>query len=264
MKRVLLAVAVVAAVVGVGMVVPQVAPVSAASFPGANGKIVFTSDRDLNFEVYAMDADGTNPTNLTNNKADDFQPSWSPDGTKIAFTSDRDGDYEVYVMNADGTNPTNLTNNSAIDEYPSWSPDGTKIAFASRRDGGDYEVYVMNADGTDPTRLTNSPLIDFQPSWQPIPTTDVDGDDDNVLDADDVCPDTVLPDVPTVGLKGARFAAQTNGTFDSGRDSLDGLYTLADTAGCSGTQIIALQGLGSGHTQYGISRGALEEFIATL
>jgi hypothetical protein len=55
-----------------------------------------------------------------------------------------------------------------------------------------------------------------------------------------------------------------SGTFDSGIDRFDGLYTLAHTAGCSGTQIIALQGLGSGHTKHGISKGALEEFIATL
>jgi len=45
-----------------------------------------------------MNTDGTNPTRLTNNDAEDEYPSWSPDGTKIAFTSDRDGNYEIYVM----------------------------------------------------------------------------------------------------------------------------------------------------------------------
>ena len=78
-----------------------------------------------------------------------------------------------------------------------------------------------------------------------------------MLDADDDCPDTVLPDEPTNGLKGARFAAQTDGTFDSGLDRFDGLYTLTDTRGCSGTQIIEIEGLGRGHTKFGISKGEL-------
>ncbi len=80
------------------------------------------SDRDGNFEIYVMNADGTAQTNLTNNPADDAFPAWSPDGTKIAFDTNRDGNFEIYVMNADGTNPTRLTDNPARDESPSWSP----------------------------------------------------------------------------------------------------------------------------------------------
>ncbi len=118
-----------------------------AAFPGTNGKIAFSSVRDGNLEIYVMNPDGTNQTNLTNNAAEDFEPAWSPDGTKIAFTSRRDGNYEVHVMNADGSNPVNLTNNSAQDGEPAWSPDGTKIAFTSLR-SGNYETYVMNADGS--------------------------------------------------------------------------------------------------------------------
>ena len=77
--------------------------------------IAFTSDRDGNFEIYVMDADGTAQTNLTNNPASDAVPAWSPDGTKIAFFSDRDGNREIYVMDADGTNPTRLTSDPALD-----------------------------------------------------------------------------------------------------------------------------------------------------
>src|SRR2546425_3331127 len=70
-----------------------------AAFPGVNGKIVFETERDDNWEVYVMNADGSGQTNLTNNPAFDAEPSWSPDGTKIAFTSSRDDASEVYVMN---------------------------------------------------------------------------------------------------------------------------------------------------------------------
>ena len=94
-----------------------------AAFPGQNGKIAFTSIRDGNTEVYKMNADGTNPKNLTNNTAYDSAPAWSPDGSKIAFTSDRDGNDEVYKMNADGTNPKNMTANPAFfDVGPDWQP----------------------------------------------------------------------------------------------------------------------------------------------
>ncbi len=68
-----------------------------------NGKIAFTSDRDGNYEIYVLNADGSEQTRITNNTASDSDPAWSPHGTKIAFTSDRDGNYEIYVMNADGS-----------------------------------------------------------------------------------------------------------------------------------------------------------------
>ena len=128
--------------------------------------IAFTSDQDGNFEIYVMEADGTNPQRLTNNPSNDFQPSWSPDGRHIAFMSDRDENFEIYVMEADGTNPQRLTNNPSNDFEPSWSPDGRHIAFTSDRDEN-FEIYVMEADGTNPQRLTNNPADDFRPSWSP-------------------------------------------------------------------------------------------------
>jgi len=101
----------------------------------SGGKIAFTSNRDGNQEVYVMNADGSNQTNLSSNPANDLAPTRSPDGTKIAFTSNRDGNQQIYVMNADGTNQTRISNNNANDNIPRWSPDGTKIAFQTDRDG---------------------------------------------------------------------------------------------------------------------------------
>src|SRR5215217_2857156 len=94
-----------------------------ATVPGEDGtKIAFTSDRDVNREIYVMNAqDGSNQTKLTENAATDEFPSWSPDGTKLAFTSDRDGNTEIYVMNAqDGSNQTRLTDNGASDGLAEW------------------------------------------------------------------------------------------------------------------------------------------------
>jgi len=46
--------------------------------PTPGGRIAFASNRDGNDEIYVMDADGSNQTNLTKNSAGDFYPSWSP------------------------------------------------------------------------------------------------------------------------------------------------------------------------------------------
>ena len=88
----------------------------------AHAQIAFKSERDGNREIYVMDADGRNPRNLTKNPADDWTPSWSPNGERIAFNTRRPGNSEIYVMDADGDNPQNLTNDPEWDNSPSWSP----------------------------------------------------------------------------------------------------------------------------------------------
>ena len=130
-------------------------------------RIVFTSNRDGDFDVYAMNPDGTNLTQLTANSAFEGSPVWSPDGRRIAFVSDRDGNKEIYVMSADGSGVRRLTNHGAADSYPGWSPDGSRLVFVSERDGNP-EIYMMNADGSGQRNLTNHPQTDNQPSWAPV------------------------------------------------------------------------------------------------
>lgn len=133
---------------------------SIAAFPGANGKIAFSSPNG----VETINPDGTGRTVL---EADAEDPAWSPGGDKIAFMTTRDGNYEIYVMNADSSNQTRLTNNSAVDSAPDWSPDGSRIVFTSDRDGN-REIYTMNSDGSNQTRLTNTTNTDEQdPAWSP-------------------------------------------------------------------------------------------------
>jgi len=142
--------------------------------------VLFVSGRDGNPEIYVMNPDGSQQTNLTSHPDSDGPGIWSPDGTKIAFVSGRDGNSEIYVMNADGSNPTNLTHNSSGDWYPCWSPDGSKIAFQTDREGPmlvveqvapkitfpfNLEVFVMNADGSGQVNVTNHAGWDGFPSW---------------------------------------------------------------------------------------------------
>jgi len=132
-------------------------------------KIVFSSTRDGNLEIYTMSSDGSGVTRLTNHPAADVFPAWSPDRTKIAFTSNRSGQFEIYTMNADGSSPTRLTFGASVNGGAAWSPDGLKIAFTSNRDGN-FEIYSMNPDGTGLARLTNHPAADFKPTWSPDAT----------------------------------------------------------------------------------------------
>ena len=138
-----------------------------AAFPGTNGKIAFTSFRDGNHEIYTMNLDGSNPVNLTNNSAADFDPSWSPDGSKIIFRSQRDSADDTYIMNADGSNLKRLTTASGQDIHGSFSPDGTQIVFTSQRDGVDFELYKMNVDGSNQTRLTTNATREVYPKFSP-------------------------------------------------------------------------------------------------
>jgi Tol biopolymer transport system component len=142
-------------------------------------RIVFSSGRDGNGEIYIMNADGSGQRNLTSSPSShEFGPAWSPDGRTIVFVTDRDSNQELYAMNADGSAQRNLTRHPLRDgEYGHgirWSPDGRRIAFASNRDrnrGADGkvsdELYVMNADGSGQRRLTVSAEDETLLSWSP-------------------------------------------------------------------------------------------------
>ncbi len=75
---------------------------------GRGSRVAFMSSRDGNWEVYAINADGSGLKRLTNNAARDGLPTWSPDGKSIAFVSDRSGAWAIWVMNADGSNQRKL------------------------------------------------------------------------------------------------------------------------------------------------------------
>jgi TolB protein len=135
----------------------------------SNGRIAFTSDRDGNLEIYAMNSDGTGQVRMTNNPGPDCFPAWSPDGSKLAFVGQGpSGAFAIKLMNADGTNEIQLTPIAfSPSPYPwhekwalSWSPDGAKIAF---QENG--EIFVINSDGSNRANLTNHPAFDQEPSW---------------------------------------------------------------------------------------------------
>jgi len=151
---------------------PVLGGIGLVRFAGARaedrGKIVFSSDRDGEWDLYLMDPDGSNVRRLTHG-AVASDPCWSPDGSKIAFTSIRDGGREIYVVDSDGTNMKRLTDvpSQRGSRSPSWSPDGKKISFASDR-VHPGAIFVMDADGKNPEVLIDLPGWNwFRAPWSP-------------------------------------------------------------------------------------------------
>jgi len=151
-------------------------------------KIVFTSLRDADPEIYVMDANGKNLKRLTHHPGYDGGPFFSPDGKKIVFRASRPetpqemADYkeliqssqlrpsrlEIYVMDADGSNIRQLTRTGAANFAPFFHPDGKRIIFASNMDnprGRNFDLYIMQVDGTGLERVTYHPEFDSFPMW---------------------------------------------------------------------------------------------------
>jgi hypothetical protein len=100
---------------------------------------------------------------------------------------------------------------------------------------------------------------------------EIDSDNDGIVDPDDLCPDTVIPETaPTMRLGVNRFALTANGdafTFDTTAPKGNGprkSFTIEDTAGCSCSQIIENLGLGEGHEKFGCSISAMEDWINSV
>lgn len=136
-----------------------------AAYSPDGSRIVFASDRDGNFELYVVDADGANARRLTETTSNEAEPAWTPDGAQIVYQTDAAGAIQVWIMNADGTNQRALTMGATANLEPAVSPDGSRIAFTSVRDGN-YEIYFMSLDGSNQQNVTQSAESkETSPAW---------------------------------------------------------------------------------------------------
>jgi len=151
------------------------------SFSPDAQKIVYASTESGRSQIWRMDADGSNPVQLTTpglaNYPDANASVWSPDGTKIAFWSGFEAEYgDLFVMDPDGGNRTQLTFEAATpgisSDNPAWSPDGLQIMFDTNRSGS-VETWVINADGSDPHQLFSFAYGSGRLPWQPVPALDL-------------------------------------------------------------------------------------------
>lgn len=134
-------------------------------------RVSFLSNRDGSWDIYMMDADGTNLKRQTRQIGELLGPRWSPDGqkiiyTKISYKDNKASAMGTYNINADGSGIQLLTPAGAVDMLPDYSPDGRLIAFSSMVDEN-LEIFVMNADGSNRLRLTRSNAMNAIPRWSP-------------------------------------------------------------------------------------------------
>jgi TolB protein len=172
----------------------EVSGYNAESVVSPDGKrVVFTSDRGGDLDIYTMNIDGSHVKQLTHTLGYDGGPWWSPDGKKICYrayhpeTPAEIQDYksllaqhlirpttlDIYVMNADGSDQHAITNDkkeNIASFAPSWTHDGTGLVFSSNRADPQrrkFEVYKINLDGTGLERLTYGDQFDGFPNFSP-------------------------------------------------------------------------------------------------
>jgi Tol biopolymer transport system component len=117
-------------------------------------KIAFASDRmetpyelkikDITgeYDIFTMDADGSNVTRITTDTYNDLSPDWSADGDKLVFVSNRNGSANLFTADLNDLTVQPLTNLLTGAATPSWSPDNTKIAFTAFKEGG-WDIYIL-------------------------------------------------------------------------------------------------------------------------
>jgi Tol biopolymer transport system component len=134
-------------------------------------RISFVSTRGGNFDLYVMDADGSNVTRVTDHPANDFDPIWMPDGQSLIFSSERDSRSDLYRVWLKDRRVDRLTNHyvgRAI--MPSVSPDGTSVAFAAqtlqRLQFWEFQIHVLEL-ATGKTRALDNSGGACWPSWSP-------------------------------------------------------------------------------------------------
>jgi Tol biopolymer transport system component len=132
------------------------------------GKIAFSDGKD----IYIVDTDGTELTNLTNAGLRDYAPEWSPDGMQIGFVGDVRGK-DIFVIPRNGgevTRLTNSTSNNCCYGSPSWRGDGKVIVYSDwiGPAWNNYDIFVFDIDSHVATRITNNDSsLEYGPSFTP-------------------------------------------------------------------------------------------------
>lgn len=157
---------------------------------GPDGRIVFTSMREGDLEIYSMNGDGSDVRRLTHRPGPDGGAFFSADGSKIVFRGNeippgpeleeyqtllkeglwRPTELEIFVMNADGTNVRQVTNLGGANFAPFFLPDGKRIIFSSNWQnpkGRNFDLFLINEDGTGLERVTFTEIFDGFPMFTP-------------------------------------------------------------------------------------------------
>src|SRR3989454_2610597 len=117
-------------VLAFGAVPRTSAPIKLARHPDYHaGKIAFSYLGD----IWVANEDGSNVQRITDNRAREVYPRFSPDGRWIAFSSNRYGNNDVFIVPATGGTPRRLTFHTGNDEVVSWTRDSQNVIFRAAR-----------------------------------------------------------------------------------------------------------------------------------
>ena len=134
---------------------------------GATVAFAMAVDRPDAYEIFLMNADGTNVRQLTRGlEGVGGSLDWSPDGKYLLIYAGPAGDKNIFRIDVEAQTASQLTdggNNAAC----SYSPDGQWIAFNSLRNNDQADLFVMRADGSSMRQITDDPEPDWQPQWEP-------------------------------------------------------------------------------------------------
>lgn len=131
--------------------------------------LAYTSYQDEDLEIFLQSlTDPTSaPIQLTNDRAADYSPAWSPTGRVIAFISNRAGQPDIWLADLDKIEDrfTNLTNSiSAVESHPAWSPDGRFLAWSGSKDGFN-NIYLWDSQAPSKPAYILAPGL--MPTWNP-------------------------------------------------------------------------------------------------
>lgn len=151
-------------------------------------KIVFTSDRSGDLELWIMDIDGKNQKQITNGLGYDGGAFFSPDGKKLVFRASRPTQeaeiqeykellikglvaptsMELYTCNIDGSHLKQVTKLAKANWAPYFHPDGKRIIFSSNhhsKKGYDFQLFIINEDGSGLEQITNESMFNAFPMF---------------------------------------------------------------------------------------------------
>jgi Tol biopolymer transport system component len=154
-------------------------------------KIVFTSLKNGDLDIYVMNVDGSEVRQLTRQIGYDGGPWWSPDGKQIVYRANhpstpaelkaytdllaqrlvRPNKMDLWLMDADGSNQRQITHLGAASFGPSWTADGKRIVFSSNHHTeprlGNFDLFLVNPDGTGLEQVTTGTTFDGFPMFSP-------------------------------------------------------------------------------------------------
>ncbi len=123
--------------------------------------IAFSSERELDDEIYYINENGVNGDERRITGRPDsvaFEPTFSPDGQWIVFETHKLDDEKYGVITKyklDGSSGyVNLTPVEEDNKQPNWSPSGDKILY-QKKENNQWDIWMMNIDGSDKIRVTN-------------------------------------------------------------------------------------------------------------